>query len=180
MFETGAVFLHGYDKEGNKLCMSTFRPAYIFHFPMSSFAFNRQAICSINDRIGCFVLFSLVQSKATCQRRKNSVGQEEVCRLLAGAICKEGTWNAAYCCVWHGRVWHQQHSKSLHTGTLMLFLLNGYKNVLLFSSSQAFHICKSELELFPAVPLKSCWLSHIWAVALQGDWCSSVAFYSVD
>lgn len=21
MFETGAVFLHGYDKEGNKLCM---------------------------------------------------------------------------------------------------------------------------------------------------------------
>lgn len=27
MFETGAVFLHGYDKEGNKLCMSTFLPA---------------------------------------------------------------------------------------------------------------------------------------------------------
>lgn len=97
---------------------------------MSSFAFNWQAVCSINDPIGCFVLFSLVQSKATFQRPKNSVGQEEVCRLLAGAICKEGTWNAAYCCVWHGRVWHRQHSKSLHTGILMLFLLNGYKNVL--------------------------------------------------
>lgn len=23
MFETGAVYLHGYDKEGNKLCMCT-------------------------------------------------------------------------------------------------------------------------------------------------------------
>lgn len=66
---------------------------------MSSFAFNRQDICSINDIIGCFILFSLVQSKATCQRPQNSVGQEEVCCLLAGEVCKEGTWNAAYCCV---------------------------------------------------------------------------------
>lgn len=48
---------------------------------------------------GCFILFSLVQSKATCQRPKNSVGQEEVCCLLAGAVCEEGTRNAAYCCV---------------------------------------------------------------------------------
>lgn len=24
MFETGAVYLHGYDKEGNKLCMYMF------------------------------------------------------------------------------------------------------------------------------------------------------------
>lgn len=62
MFETGAVFLHGYDKEGNKLCMYTFLPAWICHFCMASFAFNWQVICSINDSIVCFI-FILVWFK---------------------------------------------------------------------------------------------------------------------
>lgn len=38
MFETGAVFLHGYDKEGNKLCMSMFLKFIIFvcpHLPLT-------------------------------------------------------------------------------------------------------------------------------------------------
>lgn len=34
MFETGAVYLHGYDKEGNKLCM------YMFFFTDFAVNFN--------------------------------------------------------------------------------------------------------------------------------------------
>lgn len=56
-------------------------------------------------------VFSLVQSKTTHQRCKNNDGQEEVCRLLAGAVCKERTRDATHCCIWHGRVWPRQHSK---------------------------------------------------------------------
>lgn len=128
--------------------------------------FNWQVICSFNNTIGCFILNSLVQSKATCQRPENSVGQEEVCCLLAWTVCKEGTWNAAYCCVWHGRVWHRQYSKSPHAGILMLFILEGYKNVLC-PHCLKYSTFVSQKKLFPAVSPISCWRSHIGAVVLQ-------------
>lgn len=60
-----------------------------------------------------FTGFSLVQSEATREGCKNHHGQEEVRCLLAGAVCKERTWDAAYCCVRPGRIWPQQHSESI-------------------------------------------------------------------
>lgn len=68
---------------------------------------------TVNKYITLFFLFSLVQCKTTCKGCKNSLGQEEVCCLLAGTICEERTWDATYCCVRHVRFWPQQYSKSM-------------------------------------------------------------------